>query len=114
MRASWLVLVVVLFGIGVLAGCASAPQTMSADGAIMDMDADSAVVAGTAAEAKVAPDGKPYEYRAVCLETSQHSGQAHVMSKWSEDRDVAQKLGDYHGNFKEKGHHWVIERRVKH
>ncbi len=97
--------------LGVLPGCSSIAPTE--DGAIMDLDADSAIVRGSAAEARTAADGRSYQYRAVCLEASEHDGNPQVMSKWMDDPQVARELGDYHGNFKEKGHHWVIERRVR-
>ncbi len=99
--------------LGVFAGCSSGPPKTE-DGAIMDLDVDSAIVHGSAAEARTAADGRSYQYRAVCFELSAHDGNPLVMSKWMDDPQVARELGDYHGNFKEKGHHWVIERRVKH
>ncbi len=111
MRRSMSHVLLVVLAAAILAGCASVPP--DSDGAIMDLDADSATVSGPTADARTNPEGKPYQYRAVCLEASQHDGNAHVMSKWMDDPEEARKLGDYHGNFKEKGHHWVIERRAK-
>lgn len=80
---------------------------------MVDMDADSAVVTGRAAEARTAPDGRVYQYRAVCLEREAHAGNPLVMSKWMEDHAAAYELGNYHGSFKWKGHRWIIERRAK-
>jgi hypothetical protein len=105
-------LLAMLLGSLALAGCGSNVQ-MSGDGAIVDVDADSAIVTGAAAAARSAPDGRPYQYRAVCLEVGVHTVPVWVMSKWVEDVAVVQELGDYHGNFKWKGHHWVIQRRAK-
>lgn len=93
-----------------LPGCATAPP--SDDGAIVDVDADSVIVHGAAASATTAPDGRQYQFRAVCLE-ARHQTTPFVMSKWTEDVKVAQDLGHYHADWKAKGHHWVIQRRVK-
>ena len=97
-----------------LIGCSrSSSQAMGTDGAIVDVDADTVVVTGAAAGAKAAPDGRPYEYRAVCLEASQHPQPVFVMSRWVEDVKVPLDLGEYHGSWKAKGHHWVVQRRVR-
>ena len=111
-RSPWRALpaAALLLALGVLAGCGSA--ALGDDGAIVDVDADSSIVHGAAAEATTSPDGKPYQFRAVCLEASKHPQPVFVLSKWVEDRAVAWDLGNYHGAHKSKGHHWVIQRRV--
>ena len=81
------------------------------DGYMVDIDADTVRVEEAAKEARTAPDGRPYQFRAVCL-ADEHPGPAHVLSKWVEDPSVARELGQYHGEFKAKGHEWRIERRV--
>ena len=98
-----------------LAGCerGSTSSSASGDGSIVDVDADSVRVTGAAADASTAPDGRPYQFRAVCLEASKHPQPVFVMSKWVEDISVVRDLGEYHGSWKAKGHHWVIQRRVK-
>jgi hypothetical protein len=58
-------------------------------------------------------DGKVREYRAVCQEKEAHGGNEQVLSRWLMERDKAVALGQYHGDFKEKGHRWRIEERVK-
>lgn len=108
-RSLPLVLLVTILA-GSLPGCATAPP--SDDGAIVDVDADSVIVHGAAASATTAPDGRQYQFRAVCLE-ARHQTTPFVMSKWTEDIKVAQDLGHYHADWKAKGHHWVIQRRVK-
>ena len=100
-----------LSGLVLLAGCSSEP--LGEDGAIVDVDADSSIVHGAAAQAHAAPDGRPYQYRAVCLEASRHPQAVFVLSKWVDEQPVAWDLGNYHGDHKAKGHHWVIQRRVK-
>jgi len=37
----------------------------------------------------------------------------YVLSKWFDSRDKANELGQYHGDFKYKGHRWRIDERVK-
>jgi hypothetical protein len=54
-----------------------------------------------------------HEYRAVCVEKARHGGNEYVLSKWFETSGQAKALGDYHGNFKAKGHQIKIEERVK-
>jgi hypothetical protein len=58
-------------------------------------------------------DGKIYQYRAVCQEKDAHGGNVQVLSRWLEARDKAEALGKYHGDFKDKGHRWRIEERVR-
>jgi hypothetical protein len=36
-----------------------------------------------------------------------------VLSRWLDSRDKASALGRYHGDFKEKGHRWRLEERVR-
>ncbi len=65
--------------------------------------------AGVAATATQS-DGK--QYRAVCLEEKSHGG-IYVLSRWLDNKDKAFELGNYHGDFKEKGHRWKLEEREK-
>ena len=53
------------------------------------------------------------QYRAVCLETAAHGGNKQVLSRWLDAKDKAVALGDYHGNFKDKGHRVIYEERVR-
>lgn len=80
---------------------------------MVDIDADTVRVEGATEEAKTAPDGRPYQFRAVCL-SDRHPKPAYVLSKWVEDLSVVRDLGQYHGNHKAKGHEWRIERRSRH
>ncbi len=98
-----------------LAGCGNNTSTSSVthDGIIVDVDADSVTVTGADAKATNASDGRPYQYRAVCLEATKHPQPIFVMSKWVDDITVTRDLGEYHGSWKAKGHHWVIQRRIK-
>jgi len=57
-------------------------------------------------------EGKQHQYRAVCIEKEGHGGNEQVLSKWLDSRDQANSLGQYHGDFKYKGHRWRIEERV--
>lgn len=65
--------------------------------------------------ASVAPatNGIQLQYRSVCIEKEAHGGNEYVLSKWLDDRDKANSFGQYHGDFKEKGHRWRVEERVK-
>jgi len=92
-------------------GCGA--PAMGDDGVVVDIAADSAIVRGAAADASTAPDGRDYQFRAVCMEAALHDGRPAVMSKWMDDPAAARELGNYHGEFKWKGHHWVLERRIK-
>lgn len=93
-----------------LSGC-STPERE--DGYIVDVDADTVRIHGAAQDATTAPDGKKYQFRAVCME-SRHPGRMLVLSKWVDDLSVVRDLGQYHGDHKAKGHRWRIERRIEH
>jgi hypothetical protein len=53
------------------------------------------------------------QYRAVCTEKTAHGGNEYVLSRWLDARDKAMDLGEYHSNFKEKGHRVRYEERVR-
>ena len=55
---------------------------------------------------------KQHQYRAVCIEKEEHGGNEYVLSKWLDSREQANSFGQYHGDFKYKGHRWRIEERV--
>jgi hypothetical protein len=57
--------------------------------------------------------GTPLQYRAVCTEAAAHGGTEYVLTRWLDSRDKAKGYGEYHGDFKEKGHRWRLEQRVK-
>jgi hypothetical protein len=95
---------------GGLSGCAK-PQRE--DGYVVDIDADSVRVPAAAEDATTAPDGRKYQFRAVCTE-ARHPGGMLVLSKWVDDLAVVRDLGQYHGDHKAKGHRWRIERRIEH
>ena len=57
--------------------------------------------------------GEQRQYRAVCLEKAAHGGNEQVLSKWLDQKAKAEELGTYHGDFKDKGHRWRLEERVK-
>jgi hypothetical protein len=67
-------------------------------------------VQANAGAAMAQSDGK--QYRAVCLEEKAH-GSIYVLSRWLDSKDKAFELGNYHGDFKEKGHRWKLEEREK-
>jgi hypothetical protein len=67
----------------------------------------------TAAAAATEVSDGIHEYRAVCTQKEMHGGNEYVLSKWFETRGPARSIGDYHGNFKSKGHQIRIEERVK-
>ena len=54
-----------------------------------------------------------HQYRAVCTEKALHDGNEYVLSTWLDTRREAKAIGDYHGEFKYKGHKMRIEERVK-
>lgn len=96
---------------GLIAGCHATRSPE--DGPIVDVATGARIQPGAAEDVKTAPDGKPYEFRAVCLEKERHAGREHVLSKWTEDQAAVRDLGQYHGNFKDKGHRWRLEERPK-
>jgi hypothetical protein len=67
----------------------------------------------SAAQAGPTATGTSYQYRAVCIEKDAHGGHEYVLSKWLDSREQADGFGQYHGDFKEKGHRWRIDERVK-
>ena len=54
-----------------------------------------------------------HEYRAVCIQKNLHDGNEYVLSSWLPTREAAKAIGDYHGEFKYKGHLIRIDERVK-
>jgi hypothetical protein len=90
MRKSFSVAYLLLLLSGVWSGCTAAGQDVST----------------------TASDGL-HQYRAVCLEKAAHGGNDQVLSRWLDDKEKAVALGRYHGDFKGKGHNWIIEERVK-
>ena len=57
--------------------------------------------------------GEQRQYRSVCIEKDQHGGTEYVLSRWLESKEKANEFGQYHGDFKYKGHRWRIDERVK-
>jgi hypothetical protein len=72
-----------------------------------------AVSVGCKAAATVDTSSAGKQYRAVCSEKAMHAGNEQVLSKWLDERDKAVALGEYHSNFKDKGHRWRLEERAK-
>lgn len=108
-RAARTLALLLLLAILGLAGCVKAPR----DGSfVLDVEADSVRVDGAAAEARTSPDGRVYQFRAVCTEPNHPDGKL-VLSKWVDDPEVARELGQYHGDWKAKGHLWHLERRTE-
>ncbi len=88
--------------IGTLIGCQSTGKNEAAN--------SSPPANGASAESK---PGEQHQYRALCIEKDQHGGNEYVLSKWMDSREKANELGQYHGDFKYKGHRWRIDERVK-
>ena len=97
----WFVLMV-----GVFIGCTA---TDKKDASTVTKEATKSSLQTSAAN----PEGKQYQYRAVCIEKEAHGGNEQVLSTWLDSRNEANKLAQYHGDFKEKGHRWRIDERVK-
>lgn len=95
--AFWIVLM-----IGVLVGCQSTGKNEAAN--------SSTQANGASVEPK---PGEQRQYRAVCIEKAEHGGNEYVLSKWMDSREKANEFGQYHGDFKYKGHRWRIDERVK-
>lgn len=53
------------------------------------------------------------QYRAVCLDARSHGGNEQVLTRWLDTRAKAKEIGDYHADFKYKGHSVRIEERVR-
>lgn len=54
-----------------------------------------------------------YQYRAVCIEKEAHGGNNQILTRWLDSREKAEDYGRYHSDFKNKGHRWIIEERIK-
>jgi hypothetical protein len=66
-----------------------------------------------AANTEAKSDEKQHQYRSVCMDKEAHGGNEYVLSRWLDSRDKANELGQYHGDFKYKGHRWRIDERAK-
>jgi len=86
-------------------GCKTTSKEESVDSAVQTN--------GVYVEPKPGEGVPGHQYRAVCIEKEAHAGNVQVLSKWSDSRDKAYELGNYHSDFKDKGHRWTIEERVK-
>jgi hypothetical protein len=71
------------------------------------------IAAGCKAAATVDTSSAGKQFRAVCSEKTMHGGNEQVLSKWLDEKDKAVALGEYHSNFKDKGHRWRLEERAK-
>ena len=96
MHKSFFVACLFVLMIGVLMGCQSAGKNEATNGASV-----------------ASKPGEQRQYRAVCLEKAAHGGNEQVLSKWLDAKAKAEELGTYHGDFKDKGHRWRLEERVK-
>ena len=99
MRISLAALCVTALILGVSIGCNATGKGTSA--------------ATEAASSSSAQGDGIHEYRAVCIQKELHDGNEYVLSTWLETREAAKAIGDYHGEFKYKGHQIRIEERVK-
>jgi hypothetical protein len=102
MRKSISVTCLFILVIGVLIGCQSADKKNETSSSSFQANA-----------ANAAPPAGEKQYRAVCIEKAEHGGNEYVLSKWMDNKDKANELGQYHGDFKYKGHRWRIDERVK-
>lgn len=107
MRTSFFVTCLFILLIGANLGCNSTDSTETA-GSSRQIGTDA-----TNGDPKPGEGIVGHQYRAVCLEKEAHAGNVQVLSKWLDNRAKAYELGNYHGDFKEKGHRWTIEERVK-
>ena len=103
MRKSFSVTCVLVLMVGVFLGC-TAPDKK---------DASTVTEKSSLQTSTANPEGKQYQYRAVCIEKEAHAGNEQVLSTWLDRRDEAESFAKYHGDFKNKGHRWRIEERVK-
>ena len=71
------------------------------------------IAAGCKAAATVDTSSAGKQFRAVCSEKTMHGGNEQVLSKWLDEKEKAVALGEYHSNFKDKGHRWRLEERAK-
>lgn len=98
MRLPFVLLVLLILLIGAFSGCQSPGKTETAN---------------PSSQSGAAQAAAQYQYRAICLDKESHGGNVQVLSKWLDEREKAEALGKYHGDFKNKGHLWKIEERVK-
>jgi hypothetical protein len=68
---------------------------------------------GSSVVTTVAAQESGKQYRAVCSEAAMHGGTPYVLSRWLDVKEKAVALGEYHSNFKEKGHRVIYEERVR-
>lgn len=101
MRTSWPVVCAALLILGFLGNGCSASGTSASPAATPDVSALSAEGDGL------------HQYRAVCTEKALHDGNEYVLSTWLDTRADAKAIGDYHSDFKYKGHQIRIEERLK-
>jgi hypothetical protein len=97
-----------ILAVGICAGCTTQDTA----------DATNLTAGATASSPHQAAASGPgsdagLQFRAVCLETAAHGGNQYILTKWLDSRDKAKGYGEYHGDFKEKGHRWRLEQRVK-
>jgi hypothetical protein len=71
------------------------------------------IAIGCKAAATVDTSSAGKQFRAVCSEKAMHGGNEQVLSKWLDAKEKAVALGEYHSNFKDKGHRWRLEERMK-
>ena len=95
--------------VAVCVGC-QAPDKKDASTVTEEKTKSSLQTSATHVDPKA--DGKQHQYRSVCIEKEEHGGNEYVLSKWLDSRDQANGFGQYHGDFKYKGHRWRIEERV--
>lgn len=88
--------------VGIFMGCTAKDKTEEATNSSLQTNA-----------ASIEPKSDGKQYRAVCVEKAEHGGNEYVLSKWFDNREKADELGKYHGDFKYKGHAWRIDERVK-
>jgi len=105
MLKSMLVICLSAFLIGVFLGCKTADRA--------DTAKSSDQANGTNGDPKPGDGVEGHQYRAVCIEKEAHGGNEQVLSRWLDSREKAYELGNYHSDFKENGHRWKIEDRVK-
>lgn len=102
MRKSFFIACLFILMMGVLIGCQSTGKNEAAN--------SSPQAKGASVASK---PGEQRQYRAVCLQKEAHGGNQQVLSKWLDEKEKAEALGNYHTDFKDKGHQVVIEERVK-
>lgn len=100
MRKPFSIACLLVLIIGVFIGCHSTDKN----------EATKSTSQTPAANAETKP-GEQHQYRAVCITKAKHDDDEYMISRWLDNKDEAEALGQAH--IKDTGHRLRIDERVK-